>query len=585
MLKKLSKYGKQYTALMVIAILAAVLGTIFQIIGPNRIKEMTDVIMAGLGRMEGGQWLPGDIDMAAISRIGIGLAVLYGLSFLFSYAQNYIMVTVTMIISKKLRSDITGKIERLPLSYFDRTTAGDVLSRVTNDVDAIAQTLYQGVGSLITSLTMLIGSLLMMFYHQWRLALTAVGSSVLGMVLLMWIMKHSQGYFVRQQQELGEINGLIEEVYSGHQIVRAYHASAAVSAQFEQLNDKLYTSAWKSQFFSGLMMPLMGFVGNLGYVAVCVVGAVLALDGQIGFGVIVAFMIYIRLFTQPLSQIAQAMTQLQRAEAAGSRVFSFLEEAEMADESEKTEELPPIRGEVTFEHVRFGYHPGRPVIRDFSARVLPGQKIAIVGPTGAGKTTMVNLLMRFYETDSGRILIDGIPITAVKRDLIHAQFGMVLQDTWLFEGTIYENIVYNKEGVSRKQVEAATKAVGLHHFIRTLPKSYDTALAEATGLSEGQKQLMTIARAMVQDAPLLILDEATSSVDTRTERMVQQAMDRLMQGRTSFVIAHRLSTIKNADLILVMKDGDIIESGSHEQLLAEAGFYSELYRSQFEAVA
>ncbi|MDO5100368.1 MAG: ABC transporter ATP-binding protein [Eubacteriales bacterium] len=570
---------------MVIAILAAVLGTIFQIIGPNRIKEMTDVIMAGLGRMEGGQWLPGDIDMAAISRIGIGLAVLYGLSFLFSYAQNYIMVTVTMIISKKLRSDITGKIERLPLSYFDRTTAGDVLSRVTNDVDAISQTLYQGVGSLITSLTMLIGSLLMMFYHQWRLALTAVGSSVLGMVLLMWIMKHSQGYFVRQQQELGEINGLIEEAYSGHQIVRAYHASAAVSAQFEQLNDKLYTSAWKSQFFSGLMMPLMGFVGNLGYVTVCVVGAVLALDGQIGFGVIVAFMIYIRLFTQPLSQVAQAMTQLQRAEAAGSRVFSFLEEAEMADESEKTEELPPIRGEVTFEHVRFGYDPVQPVIRDFSARILPGQKIAIVGPTGAGKTTMVNLLMRFYETDSGRILIDGIPITAVKRDLIHAQFGMVLQDTWLFEGTIYENIVYNKEGVSREQVEAATRAVGLHHFIRTLPKGYDTALAEATGLSEGQKQLMTIARAMVQDAPLLILDEATSSVDTRTERMVQQAMDRLMQGRTSFVIAHRLSTIKNADLILVMKDGDIIESGSHEQLLAEAGFYSELYRSQFETVA
>ena len=426
---------------------------------------------------------------------------------------------------------------------------------------------------------------IMMLYNSWILTLTAVAASVIGFGLMMLITGRSQKYFDRQQAELGCINGYIEEYYSGHNIVKVYNGSAEAKRVFEESNGALYASAWKSQFLSGMMMPLMSFVGNLGYVAVCVIGAVLAMNGTITFGVIVAFMMYIRLFTQPLSQIAQAVNNLQRTAAASERVFEFLGEEEMENEDGKTARLHDIQGEVTFDHVKFGYTPEKTIIHDFSAEVKPGQKIAIVGPTGAGKTTMVNLLMRFYETDSGEIRIDGTPIKDVPRSDVHSQFGMVLQDTWLFEGTIKENITYSKENVSDEDVIRACRTVGLHHFIRTLPDGYDTVLNDKASLSEGQKQLMTIARAMIQNAPLLILDEATSSVDTRTERMVQKAMNQLTEGRTSFVIAHRLSTIKDADLILVMKDGDVIESGNHKELLAEGGFYANLYNSQFEKEA
>ncbi len=482
-----------------------------------------------------------------------------------------------------MRADISQKMNRLPLKYFDSVSIGDVLSRVTNDVDAIGQTLNQSVGTLITAFTMLAGSLIMMFYNSWILALTAVGSSVIGFSFMMVIMKQSQKYFKQQQTELGQINGLIEEVYTGHNVVKVYNGSGQAKDAFENSNRSLYSSAWKSQFLSGLMMPLMSFVGNFGYVAVCVVGAALAMKGTITFGVIVAFMLYIRLFTQPLSQIAQAMNNLQRTAAASERVFEFLDEEELENESEKKNVLTDVKGTVEFKNVRFGYTPNKPVINNFSAKIDAGQKVAIVGPTGAGKTTMVNLLMRFYETDGGEILIDGVPVNQVPRENVHAQFSMVLQDTWIFEGTIRENIIYSKQGVTEEDVINACKTVGLHHFIMTLPKGYDTILNDKASLSEGQKQLITIARAMIQNAPLLILDEATSSVDTRTERMVQTAMDQLTKGRTSFVIAHRLSTIKNADLILVMKDGDIIESGSHEELLSKNGFYAQLYNSQFEA--
>jgi ATP-binding cassette, subfamily B, multidrug efflux pump len=430
--------------------------------------------------------------------------------------------------------------------------------------------------------TMFVGSLIMMFYNSWILALVAIASTLIGFVLMFAIMSKSQKYFAQQQAGLGNINGHIEEVYSGHLVVKAYNAEGAAIETFNAINESLYDSSWKSQFLSGLMMPIMNFIGNFGYVAVSIVGASLLVKGQLTFGVIVAFMMYIRLFTQPLSQMAQSMQQLQTTAAASERVFEFLNETELEDESHKTATLGQAKGMVTFENVHFSYEPGKPIIHNFSTHVKPGQKIAIVGPTGAGKTTMVNLLMRFYEIDSGAIYIDGVNTADVTREDVHNQFCMVLQDTWLFEGTIAENIVYSKENVSREQVIEASKAVGLHHFIQTLPEGYDTVLTDADSLSAGQKQLVTIARAIIQDAPLLILDEATSSVDTRTEKLVQEAMDRLTQGRTSFVIAHRLSTIKDADMILVMRDGDIVESGDHERLLSLNGFYTELYNSQFE---
>ena len=513
------------------------------------------------------------------------LVVIYGAGLLCSYVQGLLMAQVTQKNSRDLRAAISEKINVLPLRYFDSHSVGDVLSRVTNDVDTIGQALNQSVATFFTAVVMLFGSVVMMFVTNWAMAFTAIGASLVGFVFMFLIMGRSQKFFARQQRYLGAVNGHIEETYAGHNVVKAYNAGDRVRQQFGELNRKLYASAWKSQFFSGLMMPLMNFIGNLGYVAVCVVGALLLVNGNIAdFGVITAFTLYVRLFTSPLTQLAQAFTAMQSAAAASERVFEFLEEEELPDESGKTAYLSPerVRGDVSFRHVRFGYDPDKIIIRDFSAEISAGQKVAIVGPTGAGKTTMVNLLMRFYEPLGGGIEIDGIPVDELTRKNVHDLFCMVLQDTWLFDGTIRENVVYSKENVSDEEVVRACKAVGLHHFVQTLPHGYDTVLDDKAHLSAGQKQLVTIARAMIENAPMLILDEATSSVDTRTEVLIQRAMDKLTEGRTSFIIAHRLSTIKNADLILVMKDGDIIEKGSHEQLLAQNGFYADLYNSQFE---
>lgn len=583
---KLIEYSRTYVPAIIIALLAAAIGTVLQIIGPDKLKDMTNEIAKGLPALINGKPVIGSIDMSAVINIAWLLVVFYVGSALLSFIQSYIMATVTQKITKTMRTDISKKINSLPLKYFDKTSYGDVLSRVTNDVDAIGQTMNQSIGTLVTSITMFIGALIMMFYNSWILTLTSVGASLIGFVLMMIIMKKSQTYFVSQQKSLGSINGHIEEIYSGHNVVKVYNGGREAKKTFEKINKDLYNSAWKSQFLSGLMMPLMQFIGNFGYVAVCVVGAALAINGNISFGVIVAFMMYIRLFTQPLSQMAQAANSLQRAAAAGGRVFEFLEETELEDESHKVETLQNIRGNVEFKNVKFGYLPEKTIIHNFSAKIKQGQKVAIVGPTGAGKTTIVNLLMRFYELDGGEILLDGTPISQVTRENVHEQFSMVLQDSWLFEGTIKENIIFSKQGVvTHEQVVNACKTVGLHHFIMTLPDGYNTVLNERASLSEGQKQLITIARAMIQNAPLLILDEATSSVDTRTERIIQAAMDKLTVGRTSFVIAHRLSTIKNADIILVMKDGDIIENGSHDDLLAKGGFYAELYNSQFVMVS
>ena len=579
---KLIRYCKDYMPAIVIALAIAAIGNIFQIIGPDKLKDMTNVIMKGLPSVIDGEPVLGAIDFSMIASIGVFLVIIYALSGIFSYAENFIMATVTAKISQKLRTGVSLKINKLPLKYFDKTSFGDVISRVTNDVDAIGQTLNQSLDGLVRAITMLAGSLIMMIYNSWILAAVAVGATVIGFVFMMLIMKKSQKHFTAQQKGLGDINGHIEEIYSGHNVVKAYNGGNEAKEVFEKINKGLYESAWKSQFMSGMMMPLMNFIGNFGYVAVCVVGAILAMNGTITFGVIVAFMVYIRLFTQPLTQIAQSMQQLQRASAASERVFEFFDEEELADESQKVKMLENVKGSVEFNNVHFGYDKDKPIIKGFSVKIEAGQKVAIVGPTGAGKTTMVNLLMRFYETGSGEILIDGIPTSQVTRENVHDQFCMVLQDTWIFEGTIKENIIYSKKGVTDEEVANACKAVGLHHFIHTLPDGYDTVLGDNVSLSEGQKQLLTIARAMIENAPLLILDEATSSVDTRTERIVQEAMEKLTVGRTSFVIAHRLSTIRNADMILVMNEGDIIESGSHGELIAKGGFYANLYNSQFE---
>lgn len=571
--KQLALYIKSYLPVIIIAIILAVTATIFNIIGPDKLSDMTNMITKGL---------QGNVDIDGVVDIAMFLAILYGLGLVFNYLQGFIMTTVTQRVSKKLRADISGKINRLPLKYFDSTSYGDVLSRVTNDVDTIGQTLNQSLGMLVSSITMFFGAAIMMFHTNWIMALSGIAATLIGFGLMTFIISHSQKYFIQQQQELGKINGHIEEIYAGHSVVKVYNGEKEAVKKFHEINNRLYNSAWKSQFMSGLMMPLMGFIGNFGFVVVCVVGAMLALNGKIEFGVIVAFMIYIRLFTQPLTQIAQAATSLQSTAAASERVFEFLGEEELADETSKTVKLESAKGNVEFKNVQFGYVEDKMIIKNFSVNVKAGQKVAIVGPTGAGKTTLVNLLMRFYEVNGGEILIDGVPISSLTRENVHDLFCMVLQDTWLFEGTIKENIIYSKQGVTDRQVEEACKAVGLHHFIKTLPKGYDTMLDDNANLSQGQKQLVTIARAMIENAPLLILDEATSSVDTRTEILIQQAMDRLMVGKTSFVIAHRLSTIKNADLILVMKDGDILESGNHHELLAKGGFYADLYNSQFE---
>ena len=523
------------------------------------------------------------IDMDKVQQIGFILVTFYALSYLFSAIQGWITAGVTQRVSQQLRGDISRKINRLPMAFYNRTSTGDILSRVTNDVDLISQSLNQSISNLITSVILLFGSLLMMLITNLWMTLTAILASLLGFVVMFAIMGRSQKYFARQQRHLGALNGHIEEMYTGHTVVKAYNGEAAAQQTFDEMNDKLRESGFRAQTLAGMMMPVMTFVGNLGYVAVCVVGGAMALNDMISFGVIVAFMMYVRYFTQPLSQIAQAVQSLQSAAAASERVFEFLEAEEMPDESGKKSDIGAVQGTVDFDHVRFGYEDtDKIVIHDFSAHAKPGQKIAIVGPTGAGKTTMVNLLMRFHDIQSGEIRIDGVPTNEMTREAVREQFCMVLQDTWLFEGTLRENLIYCTENVSDEKMIAACKAVGLDHFIRTLPKGYDTVVGDQLSLSQGQKQQLTITRAMIADKPMLILDEATSSVDTRTEQQIQSAMDKLMENRTSFVIAHRLSTIRNADLILVMNHGDIVESGTHEELLAKGGFYADLYNSQFE---
>lgn len=569
---KLLIYCKRYIWFFAVATLLAIATSVFTIIGPDLLGDVTNLIQDGI---------MGQMNYDGIWKICIILIIFYSAAALFSYAQSFIMATMAQRLSQRMRKDISEKINRMPFKYFDSTPFGDVLSRVTNDVDTIGMALNLSVVTIITSVTLLIGVCIMMFITSPILATVAIVSSILGFVLNIIIMVKSQKHFVAQQKSLGELDGHIEEVYAGHNVVKAFNGEEQAKQVFNKHNAKLYSSAWKSQFMSGLMMPIMNFIGNFGYVAVCAVGGTLVAEGKIKIGVIISFMMYIKLFTQPLAQIAQSATSLQSAAAAGERVFDFLSEKELSDESHKNVAMPTIKGDVEFKNVCFGYNEDRIIIHDFSAKIKAGQKIAIVGPTGAGKTTLVNLLMRFYELNSGQILIDGVPIDTLTRTQIHDIFGMVLQDTWLFEGTIKDNIIYGKENISDEKLTEVCKAASIDHFIRTLPKGYNTVLNDKTSLSAGQKQLMTIARAMIENAPMLILDEATSSVDTRTEVLIQEAMDKLTVGRTSFVIAHRLSTIKNADLILVMKDGDIIEKGTHEQLLEQKSFYCDLYNSQF----
>lgn len=525
-----------------------------------------------------------NMDLAAAKKIIITLVCLYLLSAIFGYIQSYSMTTVSNGFAKNLRAKISIKINKLPLKFFDSHEIGDILSRVTNDVDTIAQNLNQSLATLISSVTLFIGSIIMMFTTNWVMAITAILSTLFGFTFMISILKKSQKYFIARQEELGNINGHIEEIYSGHNVVECYNAKSEVTKTFDELNGRLRECNKKSQFLSGLMQPMMGFIGNFGYVMVCIVGALLTMKGYITFGVIVAFMIYVRLFTNPLSQIAQAMTSLQTTAAASERVFEFLDEKEMTDESNKTKVLDKrkVKGDIEFKNVKFGYDDSRLIIKNFSASAHPGEKIAIVGPTGAGKTTMVNLLMKFYEINSGDILIDGVSTKDLTRENIHDLFIMVLQDTWLFEGSIRDNIKFNQEDVTDEEIWAACKTVGVDHFIKTLPGGLDCVIGENDSISSGQKQLLTIARGMIENAPFLILDEATSNVDTRTEELVQKAMDKLMEGRTSFIIAHRLSTIKNANLILVMNEGNIIEQGTHEELMKKNGFYADLYNSQFK---
>lgn len=570
----LGYFGK-YKIQTIIAILFAFIGTMLLLKGPNKLSEITDLIFEGL---------TGEMNVEKIKSICYFLVIIYLTGAALIYVQEFLMVTVIQGISKKLRQNISIKINKLPLRYFDSNTLGDIMSRVTNDVDLISQSLKQSIGSLAGAIVMFFGSLYMMFKTNVILTFSAIGATVVGFTLMVFIMARSQKYFSMQQKSLGKMNGYVEEMYGAHTIVRVYNAEEKVKKEFDNINEDLYDSAWKSQFISGIMQPIMGFIGNFGYVAVSVIGAIMVSNEKISFGVIIAFMIYIRQFTNPLTTIAQAATSLQSTAAAAERVFEFLDEKELEDESHKTKYLNPenVKGNVVFDHVKFGYSEDKMIINDFSVNTKAGQKIAIVGPTGAGKTTLVNLLMRFYELSSGSIFIDDYNIKDITRENVHELFCMVLQDTWIFEGTIKENVIYSKEGVTDKEVIEACKAVGMDHYIRTLPKGYDTILDNKTSLSQGQKQLLTIARAMVENAPMLILDEATSSVDTRTEEIIQKSMDKLMEGRTSFVIAHRLSTIKNADMILVMNNGDIVENGNHEELMAKNGFYTNLYNSQFE---
>ncbi|WP_338505834.1 ABC transporter ATP-binding protein [Turicibacter sp. KK003] len=571
---KLLKYCKKYTVQIIVALIGSVIGTLLTLFGPDKLSEMTDIMTNGL---------MGELDLEGITSIGLTLVMIYAVSFILSLTQGLIMTQVIQRVSKQLRTSLTVKINRLPMSYYNQTTTGDILSRVTNDVDTLGQSLNQSLTTLVSATCLFIGSIVMMLKTNVVLTLTAILATIIGFIMMMLIMKRSQVFFLRQQEGLGKLNGYIEEAYSGQMIIKAYNSEEQMISTFQTINEELTSNTYRAQILAGFMMPLMTFIGNLGYVAVCIVGALLTMNGTISFGVIVAFIMYVRYFTQPLAQMAQAAQSLQSASAAGYRVFEFLEAEEMEDESKKVGYLKEVTGKVEFDHVSFAYEGSdRPVIKDFSMTAHPGQKVAIVGPTGAGKTTLVNLLMRFNEINRGDIRIDDVSIHDLTRENIHDLFCMVLQDTWLFEGTIKENLIYNQTHLTDEDVEQACEAVGLHHFIQTLPEGYETLLNDQLNLSAGQKQQLTIARAMLKNAPMLILDEATSSVDTRTELIIQQAMDQLMHGRTSFIIAHRLSTIKNADVILVLKDGDILESGNHEQLLAKDGFYAELYNSQFE---
>ncbi len=644
-LGKLISYCRNQAGIILFALVLAAIGAVFTIIGPNQLSRISDYLYDGLTagvsseemaadiqtQIENGEinildYLPegtnpadidlssldltdtdnelsqailenvtlseeyqeahaGEgIDMDGIVSVALLLVGIYLASAVCSFIQHFIMQTVTQRTSKRLREDISTKINRLPLKYFSGNAAGDVLSRMTNDVDMIGQAMSNSLSNLVTAVAQFIGCLIMMYYTNWIMATTTVLATLIGLILMVVIMSRSQKYFTARQESLGRLNGYIEEMYHGHDVIRILNAEDEVRDTFDSMNQAVKNANFRSQFLSGLMQPLMTFIGNLGYVAVCIVGAWQIINGNITFGVITAFLIYTRLFESPLRQISQAMTQVQSCAAASERVFEFLAEEEMEDESAKTEHIENVRGEVEFRNVKFAYPnaPEKEIIHNFSVKVKPGQKVAIVGPTGAGKTTMVNLLMRFFEPTGGSILIDGVPTENVPRSNVHSQFGMVLQDTWLFEGTVRENLLYNTEGVSDEQMIEACKACGIHSFIQALPNGYDSILHDNTVISAGQKQLMTIARAMIQNSPMLILDEATSSVDTKTEMITQQAMDTLTNHRTSFVIAHRLSTIKNADLILVMRDGDIVEQGNHEELLKQNGFYAELYNSQFE---
>lgn len=574
-MKKIIEYMKGSVGIVAVALVLAALGAVLTIIGPDKVGEITDLIADGL--MTG-------IDLKAVARVGIFLGAIYILSSLFTFIQQYIMATVTLKMSYRMRSDLSRKINCVPQKYFNSHSQGDILSRITNDVSTLQQGLTNSLPTIISAAAQFVGCLIMMFVTEWRLALISLFITFLGLFLIVFIMSKSQKFFLDRQESLGKLNGYVEEMYSGHEVVRISRGADNVKKHFAGLNEAVYNANWKSQFLSGIMQPLMNVIGNLAYVAVCVFGSMLALNGTITFGVIISFILYVRLFTSPLGQIAQGMTNMQTASASAQRIFDFIESEELPDESDKSSEMPEVNGNVSFENVHFSYPdtPDKVIIKNFSAEVKAGQKVAIVGPTGAGKTTMVNLLMRFFEINSGSISIDGTPISQLSRETVHNMFSMVLQDTWLFEGTVRENLVYNMEGISDESLERVCKACGLDKFVHTLPEGFDTVLSESVAISAGQKQLLTIARAMLQNAPMLILDEATSSVDTRTELLIQRAMDKLTKGRTSFVIAHRLSTIKNADLILVMRDGDVIESGNHETLMAKGGFYAELYNSQFD---
>lgn len=572
---KLIKYDKSLIRLLFVSLILSFASSALSIIGPDKLKDITNVITNNLAT---------GIPIDEVKSIAIVLIIIYSISAIFGYVQGFIMNTVTAYFQKKMRNDISKKINLLPLSFFDKTTVGDILSRVTNDVDNIGFTMTQSLSSIVGSSTLLIGSLIMMFYTNWILAVTAILSTIIGLIFVVVIIMRSQKYFIEVQKSLGDINGHIEETFSGHNVIKAYNAEEEMNEKFDKINNHLFECGRKSQFLSGLMHPLMGFTGNFGYVVVCVVGSILVLNKTIDFGVIVAFMMYIKFFTRPLMQIAQSFTGIQSAAAAGERVFEFLEEKEMDNEKDLTDklEISDVKGNLEFKNVHFGYNVDKEIIHNFSAKAKSGQKIAIVGPTGAGKTTIVNLLMKFYPINSGSIIIDGYEINNITRENVHDLFTMVLQDTWVFEGTIKENIRYNNKDITDDEIIEACKKVGLHHLIKTLPKGYDTILTDSDNLSAGEKQLLTIARAMISKKPFLILDEATSNVDTRTEELVQKAMDKLTQGKTSFIIAHRLSTIRNADLILVMNNGKIIEQGTHDELLNKNGFYADLYNSQFQ---